>query len=220
MTYPALFLIALLAAPGEGTGALRIRSQPGVEVLWEGVALGETDAEGLLVVEDIPLGDYLLTLRAPGYRQIDVRTTVASGNSILELPLVADEAPAEPSPPPTGGADSSAGQAFGNQALLWLGAGLLVLVAAGWRILSPRRREAAADSPIAEPPLPQPLAAEPAPPDTAPPPAPAADSPTFLEDLKRREQSLEEHPPGTVGAPEETIIEVEAVEVRRGSESS
>ncbi len=215
MNYLAPFLVILLAVPGERTGALRIRSQPGVEVLWEGVALGKTDAEGLLVVEDIPAGDYLLTLRAPGFHQVDVRTTVAArGEAILELPLSSTGALGDQPPSPGLAAEVSTAPTIGTTTFLWLAVGLL-LALVGWRILLPRLREGGASQPEPEPPWLQPTADEPELSTSEPvPPTTGRGSPTFLEDLKRREQNLGEVVVGSQ-QPEETIIEVEAVEVVR-----
>ncbi len=90
---PALLL--LLAAPAAGKGALQIVSQPGVEVEWEGILLGETDARGLLTIRDIPPGDYRIALRKQGFRPMSRRLTVEPGESTVSLRLEA-----LPPPPP------------------------------------------------------------------------------------------------------------------------
>ena len=57
----ALLVLALAASGGQGA-VLEIRSQAGVEVLWQGVSLGTTNARGRLEVGWIPAGDYTITL--------------------------------------------------------------------------------------------------------------------------------------------------------------
>ena len=60
---------------------VKLQSQPGVEILWENVSLGETDAEGTLVIEGIPSGEYRLTLRKHGFHQLDLQMRVEEGTS-------------------------------------------------------------------------------------------------------------------------------------------
>ena len=82
MRWLASLLMILMALPAGASGVLRLRSQTGVEVVWEGVALGETDAGGLMVVEGIPPGEYRVTLRKPGFQTLDVQIPVADGASV------------------------------------------------------------------------------------------------------------------------------------------
>ena len=82
----SITLLLLLAAPTE-KGALRIVSQPAVEVIWEGVELGRTDSRGLLVIQEIPIGTYSVTLRKEGFRERKTRAVVKAGESRLSLKL-------------------------------------------------------------------------------------------------------------------------------------
>ena len=245
----APLLTILLALPAGSTGVLELRSQPGVEVLWEGVALGETDASGLLVIAGIPPGEYHLTLRKQGFHDLDTRLEVAEGSGstreLLLKPLAAPagrraapERPASgsragggesrpPAParksaetpadrrssPPADSAARPAAETGAATAVLppVLGATALVLAllagAAGAKLLSSRRKTRALSRT----------------------PAPGApfedgeisvfeacdrDSPAFLEDLRRRERKLGDARETPPRRPTETIIEVEAVEVR------
>ncbi len=87
----ALLLIILLAFPVAAAGevspeadkrnTVRLQSQPSVEILWEGVPLGRTDAGGILVIEGIPSGEYRLTLRKQGFHQLDLQIKVEEGTS-------------------------------------------------------------------------------------------------------------------------------------------
>ena len=101
-----LTLVLLSAAPDKG--ALRVSSQPGVEVVWEGVSLGTTDSSGNLVIRDIPVGEYPITLRKEGYREARTRASVTAGETKLrrfleQLPRKGISRPAtarQPPPPP------------------------------------------------------------------------------------------------------------------------
>ncbi len=267
------------APEGSERSIVRLRSQPGVEILWEGVALGETDAGGLLVIEEIPSGEYRLTLSKQGFHELDIRITVEQGTSssrdLLLEPLrphrgtretsekVAAESRmtsrettvAEPagdatvaeqaeetngnlSPVPESGAGSGStvattGATVESAAHLdvgvpaeiapglpfspFLGAAALLLAllagAAGARFL-PRSRKAAGLSQA--PPrraLDIPSEGEEIPLFEG---KADRDAPRFLEDLKQRERNLEEVPDTAPRRQEETIIEVEAVEIRPG----
>ncbi len=113
----AVLLTILLALPAGSAGevapkggkrnTLNLRSQPGVEVFWEGVALGETDAGGLLIIDDIPSGDYRIALRKRGLRELDIQITIEERtNPSIELLL-------KPVRPP-GGAQATSEKAAGE----------------------------------------------------------------------------------------------------------
>lgn len=253
-----------LPAGGQQRHTVRIQSQPGVEILWEGVALGETDAGGYLLIEGIPAGEYRLTLRKEGFHTLDTRMPVAAGASssralLLEAvrPKVGarrrseqatselarpEQVPGEirrdhretPAPVPAGPAgarslpatgvgtaERSTGAAAEHPAdrsvafspLLALAALLLALLsgAAGARFLS---RSRGGDAVSQAPPydgfdLP--------PPSDEMPQFEDRDGPGFLEDLKQREQNFPDRPHHANRRPEETIIEVEAVEISPAS---
>jgi len=98
-----LLILALLGIIDGETGTLRIHSQPGTEVVWEGVSLGSTDAGGLLTVSEIPPGTFTLALRKAGFREFQKSVTITGGDTTsLEAALQ----PAGPPPsiktsPPT-----------------------------------------------------------------------------------------------------------------------
>ena len=76
---PPLALIALLAAAlplAAATGSLSIESQPGVEVTWDGTPLGSTDSTGIMFIEGIPAGEYVLDLSKPGYGSLRQRIVI------------------------------------------------------------------------------------------------------------------------------------------------
>lgn len=92
------------APPAGSAGRLRIVSQPEVEVIWEGVQLGTTDAAGLLVIDNIPPGSYELQLTKPGYRTRASEVVIGPGEQSVDLqlrrPSTAARAPAPPLPEP------------------------------------------------------------------------------------------------------------------------
>jgi len=81
------------AAP---SGALRIVTQPQVEVIWDGTSLGVTDETGVMQVAEIPPGQYRVRLHRPGYQAVDATVTVGSGQSTLDFELVELAAPTPP----------------------------------------------------------------------------------------------------------------------------
>ncbi len=297
-------LTILLALPASPSSVLRIRSQSGVTVLWEGVALGETDAQGLMVIEDIPPGGYRLTLRKAGYYPLEVLITATEGaSSAQELMLKpvsaatgsraesseatadrsagrraglteqvrepaatavdkkrglspsagASDGDSRPAPaaaespagigsstssspgsapssedqlseapratgvaPEAGQRSDRAGAAPGTPFSPFLGVMVLLLAllagAAGARFFSRSRAVVT---------HPHPAPGSPAGDEEIPVFEEEADrgSPGFLEDLKRRERKLEDWPEPAPARPEETIIEVEAIEVRPADET-
>lgn len=98
----AVLLLSLLAGPPapEELAALRIETQPGTKVIWEGVSLGTTGAEGLLVVEQIPPGRFSIELRKDGYRPSSVEIEVVGGRmNEFELRLTPTKPPPVARPP-------------------------------------------------------------------------------------------------------------------------
>ncbi len=91
-----LVLLALIATPDPAaTGSLEIRTQPRVEVVWEGTVLGATGDDGTLSIAGIPPGDYALTLRKAGFAEATVEVVAGAGEKtvlVLRLePLTAAE---------------------------------------------------------------------------------------------------------------------------------
>ncbi len=79
------------------TGDLRIISQPGVEVTWEGVSLGDTDAEGAIDIAGIPPGSYEVRLSKAGFQPRITVVEVGSGLTVVSLALT--PSPPDPRPP-------------------------------------------------------------------------------------------------------------------------
>ncbi len=98
MKISLLLLLTLLGAIDGETGTLRVHSQPGAEVVWEGVSLGDIDTSGRLSVSDIPPGTFNLVLRKTGFRQFQTAVTIAAGKT---MSLEAELQPAGPLPLPS-----------------------------------------------------------------------------------------------------------------------
>ncbi|MEM7583019.1 MAG: carboxypeptidase-like regulatory domain-containing protein [Acidobacteriota bacterium] len=216
MRFVITLLALLLLGANEPSAVVEIRSQPFAEVLWEGVPLAKTDREGVLIIEDVPAGDYQLALQADGFARRDLRVTVAPGERrVVDLPLTSSGAsPAAEAG--THGTPAAAGRADGGHSPSSLGfwiAGLAVaLVLATAFFVAPRKALGRSEAiPEAPPPV-----------DRSASPLVEAElseleqgSPAFLEDLKLREQKLENLDTPRQPPPEDLIIEVEATEVRR-----
>lgn len=93
----------LLLAAGVPAGVLEVRSQPGVEVVWEGVNLGTTDGRGRMVIRDIPPGEYSIVLRKDGHHPHRTDVRIDGGETTLrrQLERLAPEPAAEPPPAPS-----------------------------------------------------------------------------------------------------------------------
>ena len=92
-------LVQTLAAVEPGT--LTIQSQPDVEVIWDDVPLGATDASGQMSIGNIPPGTYTLTFTSPGFNTRIDSVDVAPGLQHLGARLVEAEPTeaSEPAPP-------------------------------------------------------------------------------------------------------------------------
>jgi len=103
-----LLFLALIGVVYAESGTLRIQSEPGAEVLWEGVFLAKIDSEGRLSVSGIPPGSFKVVVRKPGFRDFRTSVTLEADQSIvLDAPLepisiLAGETAREASPPPPG----------------------------------------------------------------------------------------------------------------------
>ncbi|HVS02031.1 MAG TPA: PEGA domain-containing protein [Thermoanaerobaculia bacterium] len=126
-----LLLVALAVASAGDFGQLVVRSQPGAEVLWDGVSLGPIQDDGELTIEGILPGSYSLSLRREGFTTYEQTLQVKAGTTNLTLPLV----PAAIEHP--------AGDSSGRFALSWLLAGAVLLAAgaaAAWNLTRRSRR--------------------------------------------------------------------------------
>ena len=99
-----LMLLLLLGWPpiadAAEAGGLRIVSQPGVEVTWEGVVLGQTDEVGALDISGIPPGTYSVSLLKEGYEKLSVPLVVRPGTTTISLRLKRLPPPPEPARKP------------------------------------------------------------------------------------------------------------------------
>lgn len=68
-------------------GTLEIHTEPGATVLWDNHSLGSTDSSGRMVISQIPLGPYTLSLQKEGFSDWSQRITVQSGSQPLLIEL-------------------------------------------------------------------------------------------------------------------------------------
>jgi hypothetical protein len=103
----------LFALPSGAQATVRVLTQPGVEVLWEGVSLGSTDGRGVLEIEGVPSGSFSVTLRKPGHQTRTTRIEVDSRTERLETRLervagsAAAQPPSAPKPAPRPAAEAA-----------------------------------------------------------------------------------------------------------------
>jgi hypothetical protein len=86
-----LWLLSLLSSPSVAsleTGRLNIRSQPEVEVIWEGAALGSTNAAGVMAISGIPQGSYWILLTKSGFEDRRIEVQIGAGDNELVVDLV------------------------------------------------------------------------------------------------------------------------------------
>lgn len=100
MAHVPTLLMLFLAASAFEVGSLFIETQPGVEVVWEGVLLGSTDARGNLTIDDSPLGVFTITLRKPGFRTVTTEVEIVPGRKTWTLELEPILTPADSPPRP------------------------------------------------------------------------------------------------------------------------
>jgi len=112
MIASVILATALSAQSPPELANLRVLSQPGVNVVWEGVLLGEVDDSGALLVERIPPGAYTIVLRKPGFRERTLEVTVMGGRTtdltatlardVEESPVAESAGTRVPEPDPRG----------------------------------------------------------------------------------------------------------------------
>jgi len=207
----SLVMVLLLAA-GAATGSLVVHSQPGVEVVWDGVPLGTTDARGELTISGILPGTYAVELHRQGLTTARRDLAVHAGPMELELrlvPLGRPPAPEEavPSPVVTQYSSSSLRDALRPMLLGSIAVATVVAlsVAVQRRRQVWRRRHRHPEDLLPPPVLPLEVQ-----------PAPAA----FVDELLRRERLLrgEVLAPAPPAAPTEDVIEGEVLD-REGREA-
>ncbi|HEV8632509.1 MAG TPA: PEGA domain-containing protein [Thermoanaerobaculia bacterium] len=158
----AILLTVSVGAATEGAagattaaGTLVVRSQPGAEVAWDGVAIGTTDARGELSVDAIPPGTYSILLRKDGFRPLERNVVVGAESTVLALPLVplGSVAPRGTARQPTQSAATVADRepAWRLAAFVLTAAGIAALLALGLRARPRRRRRRHRTPPAIEP---------------------------------------------------------------------
>jgi hypothetical protein len=66
---PLFLLVGVcLSAEAQERATLTLQAQPGVDILWQGVRLGTTEADGRLVIRNVPPGEFEIRLSKPGYQ--------------------------------------------------------------------------------------------------------------------------------------------------------
>lgn len=199
----ALLTWSALALPLHAVelGALVIRAEPGAEVIWQGVQLGQTDDKGVMEISEIPLGSYDIEIRVPGHPGERFSVDVEEGSQILKVSppeqVVVEAAatssdvvmPAEASTPdPLRSSEISLGTVY-----FLLGFSILVLGAIWLAHLHSRREQAAA-----EPEGPAMMVDAPAERERR--------SPEFYDEIKRRENALDERGPAGSTAPRGPVL--------------
>ncbi len=194
----ALFCLLVGSAGVAPAATLEVHTQPEVEVYWEGVLLATTDADGVLMVEDVPEGPFDLELRKPGYESLTTRVQIGQGTTRMERELVALAQPVAPpverpepaAEPGTPAAEQpgSATPAVRVSAGGWLAliATLGLLAAAVLRVLRSRQRTPAAPPP----PSASRVTREPAGGRTFEAAKPSGG--TFLSELRQRERAMDD----------------------------
>lgn len=97
-----LSLIVPGDAAAQGHGSLRIQGPPGVNVEWEGIALGTIGTSGELLIEEIPPGGYTVTAHRSDHESRTYRVRVDGDDQTLRiraLEPVEEFAPASPPSP-------------------------------------------------------------------------------------------------------------------------
>jgi hypothetical protein len=84
-----VLLLSLFVSTTSQTGSLKVESTPGTEVIWETVSLGKTDHRGSLLISEIPAGRFEVILHKEGFeearRLVNIR---ADQDSLLRVTLV------------------------------------------------------------------------------------------------------------------------------------
>lgn len=187
-------------------GALTIQSQPDVEVIWDGVPLGSTDAAGKMVIGNIPPGTYTLTFSSSGFTIREESVDITPGPQRLDATLVvqadvgAGLAPAHLADAPV---DEDIAQAPGPkpQDYLLTTAFLVVvavLVLTAFLLADRRSRRQRAAAKPQGPRIVVQGSSE-----------PTKKLPTFYADLKRRETDLEDLVDAGSGRSRRQVIDIE-----------
>lgn len=91
--------LASAAAPtplAAQTGSVRLESEPGTSVHWEGVDLGKTDDRGIMRIQGIPLGRFEVELTKDGFEPTSALLHVGEGENVMPIALRAiDPAPVD-----------------------------------------------------------------------------------------------------------------------------
>lgn len=82
-------IFCILVASLSTSGILSVETEPGAQVVWEGVALGLADERGLMEIQDIPPGAYSLTVSKRGFSPLQKRIEVHAGRQSVSFRLAA-----------------------------------------------------------------------------------------------------------------------------------
>jgi hypothetical protein len=187
-------------------GSLTLQSEAGVEVVWESVLLGTTDALGRMSIGNIPPGTYSVELTSPGFADwsevVDIvpghRDLIAPMISKAELPAGEEPAAVVPESDVGEGLAPSLGMKSSTLVLLVLAA---IVVVAAFLLADRRSRQRRAD---AKPEGPRIVVR-----GTS---SQTKKLPTFYDDLKRRETDLENLVDVGSGRSSRQVIDVSVVD--------
>ncbi len=71
-----LFLMLWLAAVPPEKASLTLHTEPGTEIVWEGVSLGRANSDGLLIIQDVPPGTFTVTFKKSGFHELTTELEV------------------------------------------------------------------------------------------------------------------------------------------------
>lgn len=234
--------MVLLGAASD-KGVLTIQCVPGTEVWWEGVSVGQTNENGVLVIQDIPPGVFRIGLKKNGFKELAAEIDVGPGEKSVTFKLERSELKRSPrkvvkqdsekasgersskSARPSPGVQaqrSSPSPVEGNPAASYPVTGyLLALALAGGGIYcfkKYRLKLSCGFSPAAAPPpLQEQKTGEQPEVSPTPPVIPRDD---FLEALKTREKMMEEGVEIVTPRDRSRVIDVEARDIREVEDES
>jgi hypothetical protein len=202
------------AATSISLGELTVRSQPGAEVVWDGVILGVTDDRGVMKIGQIPPGGYLLDLRLEGFEDRTVPLAVETGSQTLNLPLTALVAakPAAVESDPVSRSSDETTLSAPTQTIWPTALAAIVIVVAAIAIFRLARQRPQPASTVAQTDGPKVVLGSPG--------HRSGRSSGLLRDLKRREDSLENFVEAGSGGLKKEVLNREVVNHRPVDEPS
>jgi hypothetical protein len=71
------------------TGSIRFHTNPGMAEVWSGVTLlGTTDYSGVLLVSNLPIGNFNFVIKKTGYDNSSIQTITIVDNTIVNTSLI------------------------------------------------------------------------------------------------------------------------------------